>query len=75
MCSLTLDGGLVPLMDMLIVKLFPEAYMNGQKGSREPPWDSVEEARQASVWKVGQVSASRERANKCRNDAKLNCCD
>ena len=52
MCSLTVDGGLVPLMDLVIVKLFPEAYMTGDKGSREPPWDAVEEARRASVWKV-----------------------
>lgn len=39
------------LMDIIIDKLFPVAYINGQKGSREGPWNENEERARSDLWK------------------------
>ena len=49
--SLSVDGGQIMLMDLIIDKLFPIAYINGSKGSREGPWNEDEERIRADRWK------------------------
>ena len=48
--SLSVDGGVVPLMEVVIEKLFPLAFMHADKGNREPPWNEEDEARRAHEW-------------------------
>ena len=50
LCSLSVDGGMIALMDLRVEKLFPKAYMSTQKG--EAPWDEAEEARRSAAWRV-----------------------
>lgn len=51
LASLSVDGGQIMLMDVVIDKLYPVAYINGQKGSREGPWNEDEERSRSDRWK------------------------
>ncbi|ODN98121.1 hypothetical protein I350_07763 [Cryptococcus amylolentus CBS 6273] len=50
--SLTVDGGVVTLMDIVVEKVFPMAFTSGDRTSREPPWDEEEEQCRQEQWKV-----------------------
>jgi len=57
MHSLTADGGLVPLMDLAVLKVYPIAYLEikvDEEGNRtqEGPRTEVDEARCADKWKA-----------------------
>lgn len=54
--SLTVDGGIIALMDVVLERVYPLAFMKADRGSREPPWNEEEEARLALEWKVGDVA-------------------
>ncbi|WVN86368.1 uncharacterized protein L203_101532 [Cryptococcus depauperatus CBS 7841] len=49
--SLSVDGGIVTLMDIIIDRVYPLAYTNGDKNSKEPPWDQKEETEREEQWK------------------------
>ena len=51
--SLSVDGGIIVLMDIIVDKIFPLAYTPADKSDREPPWDEGEERIRAEKWKVG----------------------
>jgi breast cancer 2 susceptibility protein len=48
--SLSSDGGIIALVDVVVEKIFPLAYMNGAKGQRESPWDETEEQARQKQW-------------------------
>lgn len=50
--SLSVDGGIIPLMDVVLDKVFPLAFMHGDKSVREPPWSEDEEHVRVDAWKV-----------------------
>lgn len=56
--SLSVDGGIITLMDIVIERLFPIAFTNGDPNIRESPWDEEEEKRRQDKWKVGIVYKS-----------------
>ncbi|ODO08518.1 hypothetical protein L198_00248 [Cryptococcus wingfieldii CBS 7118] len=58
--SLTVDGGVVTLMDVVVEKVFPMAFTSGDRTSREPPWDEEEEQCRQDQWKK-QYKAERGR--------------
>ncbi|WOO83816.1 Breast cancer type 2 susceptibility [Vanrija pseudolonga] len=49
--SLSVDGGVIVLMDVVLDRVYPLAFMNADKGSREAPWSEDEEAMRADQWK------------------------
>ncbi|KAL1406291.1 hypothetical protein Q8F55_007987 [Vanrija albida] len=49
--SLSVDGGVIVLMDVVLDRVYPLAFMNADKGSREAPWSEDEEAMRADRWK------------------------
>ncbi|XAO26180.1 hypothetical protein I312_105014 [Cryptococcus bacillisporus CA1280] len=49
--SLSVDGGIITLMDIVIERLFPIAFTNGDRNIRESPWDEEEEKRRQDKWK------------------------
>lgn len=51
--SLSVDGGQIVLMDVIVDKLYPIAYISSIKGARDGPWDEGEERIRADQWKVG----------------------
>lgn len=55
--SLSVDGGVIVLMDVVLDRVYPLAFMNADKGSREPPWSEDEEAMRADQWKVSPQCA------------------
>jgi breast cancer 2 susceptibility protein len=50
--SLSVDGGQIVLMDIIVEKLYPIAYVSSVKGAREGPWDEKEERVRADQWRV-----------------------
>ncbi|OCF33534.1 hypothetical protein I316_04606 [Kwoniella heveanensis BCC8398] len=48
--SLSIDGGAVTLMDIVLEKVFPIAFMNGGKGNKEAPWGEEEEQIRQDAW-------------------------
>jgi breast cancer 2 susceptibility protein len=50
--SLTAEGGVVPLMDIKVAKIYPVAFVLVQKGQGEPPWTVEEEHRRNDQWQV-----------------------
>ncbi len=40
-------------MDIVVEKVFPLAYMSGDKTKWDPPWDEKEEQIRQDCWKVG----------------------
>jgi breast cancer 2 susceptibility protein len=53
--SLTNDGGLIVLMDVVIEKLYPIAYIWGGSGHKEAPWNESEESIRSDAWRVSLV--------------------
>jgi breast cancer 2 susceptibility protein len=51
--SLTNDGGSISLMDVIVERLYPMAYMCGDKGSKGSPWGEEEERAKQDIWRVG----------------------
>ncbi|WVQ79198.1 hypothetical protein IAT38_001294 [Cryptococcus sp. DSM 104549] len=49
--SLSVDGGIVTLMDVVIDKIFPLAYTNGDRNAKEGPWGEEEEQTRQDAWK------------------------
>ncbi|OWZ37873.1 breast cancer 2 susceptibility protein [Cryptococcus neoformans c45] len=49
--SLSVDGGVITLMDIVIERLFPIAFTNGDRNIRESPWNEEEEKRRQDKWK------------------------
>lgn len=50
--SLSVDGGIITLMDVVIDKIFPLAYTSAEKGNKDAPWDEEEERRRQDEWTV-----------------------
>lgn len=50
--SLSVDGGQIVLMDVIVEKLYPIAFLSSVKGAREGPWGEGEERIRADQWKV-----------------------
>ncbi len=50
--KLSSDGGVIVLMDVIIEKVYPLAFMPAEKGDREPPWNEAEERSREDKWKV-----------------------
>lgn len=50
--SLSVDGGAIVLMDLILDRVYPLAYMSGDRGSREQPWGEEEENAKSDAWKV-----------------------
>ena len=50
--KLSVDGGAVVLMDIVIDKIYPLAFMPADKGDREAPWNETEERTREEKWKV-----------------------
>lgn len=51
--SLSVDGGPIVLMDIVLDKVFPLAFMSADRSAREAPWNEEEEQTRADAWKVG----------------------
>lgn len=64
LCS---DGGVIVLMDVVIDRVFPLAYMPAEKGDREPPWNEAEESLRQDRWKVGPKLDRTSRSNLSRS--------
>jgi breast cancer 2 susceptibility protein len=50
--SLSVDGGIISLMDVVIDKLFPVAYTAAEKGRGDAPWGEEEERQRQDAWSV-----------------------
>lgn len=50
--SLSVDGGIVTMMDVVIDKVFPLAFRNADWNVREGEWDQEEETKRQNKWKV-----------------------
>ncbi|WVQ95823.1 hypothetical protein IAU59_002922 [Kwoniella sp. CBS 9459] len=48
--SLSMDGGVVALMDIIVEKVFPIAFMTAGKGNKEAPWGEEEEQIRQDEW-------------------------
>jgi hypothetical protein len=57
MPSLNKDGGVIPLMAVKIVKMYPLAYMSREKGQKSAPWSEAEEFVQQEQWSVSTGSS------------------
>jgi breast cancer 2 susceptibility protein len=47
---------MVVLMDIVIEKIYPLAYMSGEKGTKEAPWGEDEERVKQDVWRVSRCA-------------------
>ncbi|SGZ16932.1 BQ5605_C020g09080 [Microbotryum silenes-dioicae] len=50
--SLSPAGGVVPLLDVIVERVFPRGYIDAGKGSGGEPWNEVEERRRQEEWLV-----------------------
>lgn len=50
--SLSVDGGNISLMDVIIDRLYPVAYTASEKGKMDTPWGEVEERQLQDAWTV-----------------------
>ncbi|KAK8849662.1 hypothetical protein IAR55_004997 [Kwoniella newhampshirensis] len=50
--SLSIDGGIVSLMDVVIDNVFPLMFTNGDRTVRESPWNEDEEQIRQDRWKA-----------------------
>lgn len=50
--SLSTDGGIIMLMEIIVEKIFPVAFMSAEKGVRDGPWNEDEESIRQDRWKV-----------------------
>ncbi|KDE03216.1 hypothetical protein MVLG_06273 [Microbotryum lychnidis-dioicae p1A1 Lamole] len=48
--SLSPAGGVVPLLDVIVERVFPRGYIDAGKGSGGEPWNEVEERRRQEEW-------------------------
>lgn len=55
--SMTVDGGTAVLMDVIVERVYPLAYMKAERNSRDAPWGEEEEERLAQEWKVSSFEA------------------
>lgn len=55
--SLSVDGGAISLMDVVIDKLFPVAYTSGERGKGDAPWNEEEELLLQDQWTVSDPNA------------------
>lgn len=65
--SLSVDGGQIALMDIIVDKLYPVAFIHSQKGSKEGPWSEDVERTKADQWKEryeAESTALREKTRK-----------
>ena len=53
--SLSVDGGVIAMIDIEVVKMFPLAFVNVDKLSMDDPWDEGEEHRRQDQWNVSHV--------------------
>lgn len=51
--SLSVDGGVISLVDVKVDKVYPLAFMNADRAVRDAPWDEKEELEREEKWKVG----------------------
>ena len=56
--SLSPDGGIISLTDVMIEKVFPLAFMFADKGGKEAPWDDADEAIRSEKWNVSTIESS-----------------
>lgn len=61
LAHLSRDGGPAALMDVIIERLFPIAYVYSGKDKKTPPWGEEEEISLQEAWKV--CTASQRRAS------------
>ncbi|GAA5870416.1 hypothetical protein JCM3774_002723 [Rhodotorula dairenensis] len=54
LASLSPDGGLVPLVDVLIERAFPCGYIDLRRGRGTETWSEEEELTRAEEWKLGR---------------------
>jgi len=71
--SLTNDGGLIVLMEVVVEKLYPIAYIWGGSGHKEAPWDESEERIRSDAWRVslGQEKAECKLTNRTNTKPNL----
>jgi len=50
--KLSVDGGAIVLMDVVIEKVYPLAFLPTEKGDRTPPWNEAEERARDEKWRV-----------------------
>ena len=50
-----MDGGVIAMIDIEVVKVFPLAFVNVDKLSMDDPWDEGEEHRRQDQWNVSHV--------------------
>lgn len=54
--SISVDGGMIGLMGIIIEKLYPVAFVSSNTDdSYEPPWNEQEEADRNDKWKVREI--------------------
>lgn len=53
--SLTPDGGVVPLLDIIIERAFPCGYVDMSKGRQHETWNAEEERTKADEWTVSRA--------------------
>jgi len=52
--SLSPDGGVVNMIDVVLEKVFDIAWLNTDKSMHEDPWNEAEEAIRRDRWQVSQ---------------------
>ncbi|SCZ93209.1 BZ3500_MvSof-1268-A1-R1_Chr6-2g08531 [Microbotryum saponariae] len=55
--SLSSAGGVVPLLDVIVERVFPRGYIDAGKGSGGEPWNEAEERRRQEEWLNGSAKA------------------
>ncbi|SCV67723.1 BQ2448_5334 [Microbotryum intermedium] len=53
LASLSSAGGIVPLLDLIIERVFPRGYIDAGKGAGSEPWNEAEERRRQEEWLNG----------------------
>jgi breast cancer 2 susceptibility protein len=61
--SLSVDGGTVPLMDVMIDKVFPLAFANNDRSVKAAPWGAQEEQEQQDRWRVSVLGGCADAGN------------
>ncbi|KAK4689433.1 breast cancer 2 susceptibility protein, partial [Tremellales sp. Uapishka_1] len=55
---LSVDGGNIALMDIVVDKIYPLAFMSGDRAQRVPPWNEEEEQIKEDQWREKYANAS-----------------
>jgi len=53
--SLSVDGGIITMIDVEVTKIFPLAFVNVDKSCMEDPWNEAEEHRRQDQWNVSSA--------------------